>query len=107
MSSRKVCTPILVLALFLGTLSSLQAQPPRIQGHRSNTGTLIQRELSSRTLFQSMMDFLRLIVAPDSGSPGQQPGNGTGPGPSETEREGAGLCPNGRPRGLHPGNGNH
>lgn len=55
-------------------------------------------------LFQSMMDFLRVIVAPDSGPPGQQPGDGNGPGPSDTEREGAGLCPNGRPRGLQPGN---
>ncbi len=105
MSSRKIFTLVLVLALFLGTLSSLYAQPPRIQGHRSNSATSIQRELSSRMLFQSMMDFLRVIVAPDSGPPGQQPGNGNEPG--STEREGAGLCPNGRPRGLHPGNGNH
>lgn len=106
MSSRKVCIPALVLALFLGTLSSLHAQPPGIQGHRGNNETSIQREISSRMLFQGIMEFLRLMVAPDS-SPGQQPGNGSGPGPQETEREGAGLCPNGRPRGLHPGNGNH
>ena len=105
MSSRKIFTPVLDLALFFGTLSSLHAQPPRIQGHRNSNETSIQREFSSRMLLQSIMDFLRVIVAPDSGPPGQQPGNGSGPAPNE--REGAGLCPNGRPRGLQPGNGGY
>jgi hypothetical protein len=103
MSSRKVFAPVLVLALLLGTFSSLYAQ-----GHRGNNETSIQREISSRTLLQSIMDFLRVIVAADS-VPGQQSGNGNGngSGPDGTEREGAGLCPNGQPCGPHPGNGNN
>jgi hypothetical protein len=103
MSSRKVLIPILVLGLFLGTLADLYAQTPRIQGHRGNNETSIQREISTRMLFQGMMDFLRAIVAPDSAPPGQQSGNGNG----STDREGAGLCPNGQPCGHHPGNGNN
>ena len=106
MSSRKICTSVLVLVLSFGTLSSLYAQTPRIPGHRSNNETSIQREISSR-LFQSIMGFLHVIVAPDS-TPGQSGnGNGNGNGPDGTDREGAGLCPNGQPCGQHPGNGNN
>jgi hypothetical protein len=107
MSSRKVFAPVLILALFLGTSSSLYAQAPWMQGHRGNNETSIPREISSRTLLQSIMDFLRAIVASDSGSPGQQSSNGNGNGSDGTNREGAGLCPNGQPCGQHPGNGNN
>lgn len=106
MSSRKVFAPTLILALFLGTLSSLYAQPLRIQGHRSNNETSIQREISSRTLLQSIMGFLYALVAPNSAPTGQQSSNGNGNGSDGTNREGAGLCPNGLPCGQHPGNGN-
>lgn len=81
MSSRKVCTPVLIIALSLGTLSELHALPP--QGARGESR--IQQALSNR-IFQDLLDFLQGLVAAQHGPTG---GNNAPEGP--------GLCPNGKP----------
>ena len=92
MSSRKVCTPVLVIALSLGTLSELHALPP--QGARGENR--IQQALSNR-IFQEMLDFLYDFWAAQNHTPAD--GN--------KAPEGSGICPNGKPPGLQGSSGNN
>ncbi len=91
MSSRKVCTPVLIIALSLGTLSELHALPP--QGARGENR--IQQGLSNR-IFQDLLEFLHDLTAAQN-----HPGIGT------KAPEGPGLCPNGKPPGLQGSSGNN
>ena len=90
MSSRKVCTPVLVIALSLGTLSDLHALPLRgAAGGESQ----IQQGVSSR-IFQEILEFWHDFMAQHHG-----PTGGT------KAPEGSGICPNGQPPGRQ-GNSN-
>lgn len=103
MFSRKLSSAVvLALALSVGAVSIPSAEAAPARSDRSRTGTAIQQELSARMLLQSIKDLLHIIFAGSEGPPG--PGN-DGPGNNDVSREGAGLCPNGRPRGLQPGGG--
>lgn len=89
MSSRKVCIPVLVVSLSLGTLSELHALPP--QGARGENR--IQQALSNR-IFQDLLEFLHDLTGAQ-----HHPGDGS------KAPEGSGICPNGKPPGLQ-GSGN-
>lgn len=90
MSSRKVCTSVLVLGLSLGALSELHALPP--QGARESR---MEQALSNR-MFQDLIDFFYdLVEHPRTHKP-----------MNETKApEGPGLCPNGKPPGHQGVNG--
>lgn len=92
MSSRRICTPVLVIALSLGTLSDLQALPP--QGARGENR--IQQALSNR-IFQDLLDFLHDLA----GAQNHTPADGS------KAPEGSGLCPNGKPPGRQGSSGNN
>ena len=99
MSSSKLSTSVvLALALSAGALSISRAEAAPVRNDHGRTGTAIQQELSARMLWQSIKQLLHTVFAASEGPPG--------PGNDPVSREGAGLCPNGRPRGLQPGEGN-
>ena len=89
MSSRKVCTPVLVIALSLGTLPELNALP--LQGAREENR--VQQALSNR-IFQEMLDFLYDLRAAH-----HMPPDGS------KAPEGSGICPNGKPPGRQGSTG--
>ena len=98
MSSSKLSTSVvLALALSAGALSIPRAEAAPVRNDHGRTGAAIQQELSARMLLQSVKDLLHIIFAGSEGPPG--------PGNNDVSREGSGLCPNGRPRGLQPGGG--
>lgn len=98
MSSSKLSTSVvLALALSAGALSIPRAEAAPVRNDHGRTGTAIQQELSSRMLWQSLKHLLHTVFAAYDGPPG--------PGHDSPSREGSGLCPNGRPRGLQPGGG--
>jgi hypothetical protein len=92
---------VVALVLSTGAFSIPHAEAAQSRSGRGPAAAAIQEELSARTLLQSIVKFLRFVAAPYDGPPGQKPGNGD----VDPSREGSGLCPNGRPRGLQPGNG--
>lgn len=99
MSSSKLSTSVvLALALSAGALSIPRAEAAPVRNDHGRTGTAIQQELSARTLLQSIKQLWHSVFSASEGPPG--------PGPEPAEREGSGLCPNGRPRGLQLGGGN-
>jgi len=103
MSSSKLSTSVvLALALSAGALSISRAEAAPVRNDHGRTGTAIQQELSARMLWQSIKQLLHTVFTASEGPPG--PGND--PGNDSVSREGAGLCPNGRPSGLQPGEGN-
>ena len=98
MSSSKLSTSVvLALALSAGALSIPRAEAAPVRNDHGRTGTAIQQELSARMLWQSLKHLLHTVFAAAEGPPG--------PGNDPVSREGSGLCPNGRPRGLQPGGG--
>lgn len=99
MFSRKFTrSTVVAVALSVGALSIPCAEASPARGRQSDSPATIQKSLDARSL-QSIFELWRLVfTAKDQFPPGP-------PGPNSTEREGSGLCPNGRPRGLQPGGG--
>jgi len=98
MFSRKLSrSTVVAVALSVGALSIPCAEASQARGRQQTPRAVIQKSLDVRNL-QSIFELWRLIFpAKDQLPPGL--------GPSDSPREGSGLCPNGRPRGLDPGNG--
>jgi len=100
MSSRKLTrSTALAVALSIGALSIPCAEASQPRSRQETSRATIQKSLDVRSL-QSIFELWRLVFpAKDQLPPGL--------GPTDSPREGSGLCPNGRPRGLEPGNGGH
>lgn len=98
MSSRKLSRITAVaVALSIGALSLPSAEAAPARGSQDNLRTVIQKTLDVRNL-QSIFELWRVVLqAKDQAPPG--------PDNQSPSREGSGLCPNGRPRGLDPSNG--
>lgn len=99
MSSRKLSrSTVVAVALSVGALSIPCAEASPARGRQGDSRPAIQKSLDVRNL-RSIFELWRLVFpAKDQFPPGP-------PGPSADPREGSGLCPNGRPRGLQPGGG--
>jgi hypothetical protein len=94
MSSRTFrFTAILALALSLGVSSILPAAASQAPGR---AGSIIQRDLSLRTLMQHVQGILRFILVTKSDPP--PPNHPGDPPPGQAgNREGSAGCPNGGP----------
>jgi len=78
---------ILALVLSLGAVSIPLAEAVPFR----DSGSIIREELSSRTLLQSMVDFLRGLAAPQP--PGHEPAAGAAK--DHHGNGGSGACPHG------------
>jgi hypothetical protein len=98
MSSRKLCR-IAVLAFIL----SLGVQHAHAAGAASRTNSsIIQGELSLRTLIQAMRDTWSIFPVTKDDPPPNNPGNDPN-GPTNGNHEGTVGCPLGPPGGVPPG----
>jgi hypothetical protein len=104
MSSRSFRrTAALVVAMSFGMFSVQPAQASR-------SGSIIQGEISLRTLLQNMRDALHIFPVtksdppPPNNPPQNKPGNDPS-GPTAGNREGSAGCPLGPPKGPVPPNG--
>jgi hypothetical protein len=92
LSSKHRRTLALSLALSAGALSL----PPAEAATGRSPGSVVQTELFTRSLLETVKNLWGLLKDAPPGPPGGQPGNDPH-GPSN--REGTGMCPVGKPPG--------
>jgi hypothetical protein len=95
-SSKHRRTLALSLALSAGALSLPPAEAATVR----SPGSVVQTELFTRSLFETVKNLWSLLKDAPPGPPGGQPGNDPH-GPQPNDREGTGICPVGMP--PHPG----
>jgi hypothetical protein len=86
-------TLVLSLALSAGALSLPAAEAAPGRSSRPGTGSVVQTELFTRSLIETVKNLWGLLKDAPPGPYNGQPGGPQGP----SNREGTGICPVGKP----------